>query len=325
MKNLTFYKSLAILSLLGVIGASCSKRQPVGPSINALYGPVTITTPFSKSNATPDFSKGEGTYFTARFSNTTNWTITITGTSSGAVKVITGISSEIDATNGTWDGGADDLPSFQKEPVTAVLTFKTVKDVQQTDLTVLGNKNADLGAVVITDFTSLKFTSGWTKDWPAIDNASIDYTKPDGNSYVLMSGTPWQGSPVTPYVNYMNIPATKADVAYTKYFPLLADPTNVYFNLMVYATETPEAYIKVMFFEDGTPARSVEIHPDWTGWKLKSFRYSDLVNDLASAARPDRITAVQFVLLSKAVPAESKAVKCAFDHAVFTLYKPYQP
>lgn len=328
MKNAIF--TTLIYSILVItITNSCTKKEMIGPSIEGLYGPVKVLETLNSSDKNPDFTKISNIYFTAKFSGQVSWILTLKGNNSHAAYTIKNTSNELNISNAKWEGHANTLPSFDIEPVTATLTFVNTTDTLTTEINLVGKQNIFNQGILISDFSSAaKIGTGWSKDWPLIGNTNSDYTKPDGNNYLLMSGKPWQGSPITPYVNFLKIPANQADGASptAAYFPLVAEQSRVYFNVYVYATETPDTWLKIMFF-DANGTRSMNIRPDWTGWKIISIKYSDLTLEGTGNAvgDPSKISSMQFVLLSDAVPSESVSVTSAFDHATFTIDQPFQP
>ncbi|MFM7023556.1 MAG: hypothetical protein ACKOXB_11330 [Flavobacteriales bacterium] len=326
MKNL-FLIITGFASLL-IIGWSC-KKETMGPDITGLYGPVTIVEAFDASKTTVDFSKDEEVHFTAKFEKETNWLVTITGATSGATKTFEGISSTVDISNAKWIGTANDAPSFQKENVTATLSFKNTTGSHSKTIAVTGQKNLDKNGVLVSDFSNISKTLSWGTDWPKFTLTNTSYTQADGNKYIYITGTPWQKAPgsnsITPYVNFVEVKAKDAATNYGTYYPLAADSNKVYFNIMVYGTGQSDTWFLVNFAEDGVTSRHLNIRPDWTGWKLISVPYASLLDDVSTPGKPDKLTAVTFVLLSDATPPESKAVSVAFDHVIFTTNKPYQP
>ena len=327
MKNILNYIMIGAV-LLTILSSSCSKKETLGPSIQGLYGPLELVETLKASNSNPNFDKKDSSvHFTAKFSSVTAWTLTITGQTSKATKTITGVSKFLDATNATWEGYADMLPSFKAEKIAAVLTFKNSPDVLVDSLTLGGKKNIFNQGVLVSNFASgSKIGNVWAKDFPLITVANNAYPQIEG-SYLYMEGTPWSGTPKTPYVNYFNIPVSTTDNpgAYSTVKSNKAD--NVYFNIFIYGTETPETWLAIQLKEDGTNTRALNIRPDWVGWKLISVKYSDFTNGDNTVGLPDpsKLTAIQFVLLSDAVPAESVLVKTAYDFPVFTIGKPFQP
>lgn len=328
-------KKIIGILLAAVLIASCRNKEQLGPDLAGIYGPVTVTESFSANNSNPNFSSGDKVIFGAKFEKDASWIITITGNTSGATKTITGIGKTLNAENAVWNGTSDAVPSFGVENVTAVLSFTSTSDTYPLALTIAGTRNPDQGGVIVSNFLVSKryccgfpIPNGWPSDYPNITNADNAYVKPDGNNYLLMSGVPWQAN--SPYVNYMTIAASSADVNHGTYFPLYADPSKVYFNVMVYGTraETPYAWLQINLIEDGPDGdvgRTMNIRPNWTGWKLISVKYSDLAAGSAVAANTRKVKAVQFVLLSDSPTLPGPSVKVAFDHATFTHNAPYQP
>jgi hypothetical protein len=99
---------------------------------------------------------------------------------------------------------------------------------------------------------------------------------------------------------------------------------------MVYGTrsETPYAWLQINIIEDGPDGdvgRTMNIRPNWTGWKLISVNYSDLAAGSPVAANTTKVKAIQFVLLSDSPTLPGPSVKVAYDHATFTNNAPYQP
>ncbi|MDB5257207.1 MAG: hypothetical protein JWM14_1902 [Chitinophagaceae bacterium] len=333
-------KKIISIFLAALLIASCRNKEQLGPDLVGIYGPVTITQPLAVNMPSVNFSTGEKIFFTAKFENSAVWTITITG-SNGAQKIITGISKEINAENSTWTGTADVLPSFIAGSVNAVLTFNNDPQTDNVPITITAKRISDYPTdVLVSDFVVNKqhcYCAGtippseWPSDFPATINTETTNGLPDGNSYLVMGPqAPWQGGG-SPYVDILIISPRNSMINYGTYYPLYADPSKVYFNIMVYNTGTP-TWLQVTLFEEGTAARHIDIKPNWTGWKQVSVKYSDLVANstaFASNIQPTKVTAIQLVLLSN-IPTSNPAltttqVKTAFDHITFTHNAPYQP
>src|SRR6185369_1349430 len=86
---------------------------------------------------------------------------------------------------------------------------------------------------------------------------------------------------LSPYVDFLTISANS--VGYPTYFPLIADHTKIYFNMMMYNATLPTyTWLDVTIHEDHPSiadsiiAKTITIKPNWnTGWKLLTFSYSD--------------------------------------------------
>lgn len=344
-------KIISIILLAMIVLSSCKKTEQLGPDLDGIYGPVTVVQPFAVSTTSVNFATGGQVYFTAQFQNDAVWTITITGTTSHAIKTITGLSKTISIENSLWTGIADGAPSFQVENVTAVLSFKNSPTLVETigPIAITGTRIADLPTdVLVTDFQTIKPVrygsvptiprTSWPIDFPYFSNSDTShYGHPDGNTYVVMGNAkPTQGGG-SPYVDVMTIYPEGAmhlasQTPYSTYFPLYADPTKVYFNIMVYNTGTP-TWLQISMIEDGQVARYINVKPNWTGWKLISVKYSDFVANstaFATNVQTQKVNGVQIVLLSN-VPVANNAllistlVSTAFDHITFTNNAPYQP
>ncbi len=351
MKYFSYIPAGLIVLLLFAVGC---RKDTLGPSLVEMHGPVTVTEPFSASKNSVDFSKNEQVHFTAKFENDAAWIVTVKGQISGAVKTFEGASKSVDISNSVWTGYANTIPSFQVEPVTATLSFKYTADTFKTTINATGLRDLDKNAVLITDFSHFKFIHQWdvdanhnlikNADWKYIDTAYKAFPKADGGVYCTMVGHPWVASNMDPYINYLDLTSINPLVQNAPYYPLPADSNSVYFNVMVYGTGTASTRLLINFQEDHITCRHADIAVNWEGWKLLSYRYADLLDNVTTPNQPNKITMVSFVLLSSATgpypgdkayptpptnkPFEDKnpfMVGVAFDHPIFTLHTPYQP
>lgn len=342
-------KIIGIVLLITLVIASCRNKEQLGPDVVGLLGPVTIVEPFAVSSSSVNFSTGEKVFFTAKFEKDAQWTITITETDS-TKKVITGIGKEINAENATWTGITDVLPSFIAGTATATLSFQSDPITPSLPITITAKRISDNSTdVLVTNFVSAPVKNfgspgafqptDWPSDFPYTGNSDPSafpagsYSLPDGDKYLIMGPqVPFQGNG-SPYVDLLRIYATGA-MTPVQYFPLIADPTKVYFNIMVYNTGTP-TWLQIALFENedlNNPVRHIDIKPTWKGWKLISVKYSDFVANTPDAGLkldPQKISGIQIVLLSNVSTASpalpTTQVKAAFDHITFTNNAPYQP
>jgi len=341
---------------------SCAKKEPVAPDLGVISGPVSFGNPFAVNNANPNFYNNDKIYFSATFGKQTHWLITITGNTSGAVKTFEGTGTEISVSNAYWDGTADALPSFRAESVTAVLSFPNASSASapfplSLTITIAKAKDLNYGHVIITDFNVAKFVDvslnpnpniSWPHDFVStMAYNDIPHINPDGNPYCIMGPHgAWQANTSfkghnSPYIDFLGISANS--VGYPTYFPLIGDPTKIYFNMMVYNNAIPSnVRIQVTLSEDNLHpnpvlkdsiiAKTINIYPNWnTGWKLVTARYLDFKSSDTTVIsnNPQKIRGVTIVLLSTAsqavLDAGTNPVSATLDHLIFTQYKPYQP
>jgi len=338
-------KKIIGIFLAVVLIASCRNKEQLGPDLK-----VTIVEPLAVNTPAVDFAGGNKIFFTAVFENPTAWTITVSA-ANGAKKILTGVSKEINEANSSWTGTADVIPSFMAGPVTAKLTFQVDPIEDSVPFTISTKRVSDkITDVLVSNFTSSPVQNyggtiapgNWPSTYPLTTNTDNAYFVPDGNAYEIMGDptTPWQGAG-SPFVDIVSIAARNSSQNYGTYYPLSADPNNVYFNIMVYGNETP-VWLEINFFEvealdhnsptNPSADRKLTIKPNWTGWKLVSVKYADLIPadaDAAANIRPDKISDIQIVLLSNLLPSNpamlTTPIRTAFDHITFTHDTPYQP
>ena len=360
--------------LIGMISLfSCVKKEQIAPDLGASSATVSFVDPFAVSNASPNFTNNEKIYFTATFAAQTSWVITVEGNNSKAIKTFEGFGTSISVTNALWDGTANIIPSFRVEAVTATLSFPYSKTAAVSlPISILGTKNLNYGNVLITDFYTTNkinqiyngkffqvYNTTWPSDWgPTTVANDVPLRNPDGNQYCTM-GPQYAWSDdlsnkghKSPYLDQMFISATS--LGYPTYFPLTADPSQIYFNIMVYNNSKDPlnkyTWLQVTLHEDHPSipdsiiAKTINIKPTWeSGWKLLTYRYLDFIGSDSShvLTNPHKIKDVNIVLLSDAPtttldltykdPTNALAdpnipkTTANFDHLIFTQYKPYQP
>lgn len=334
MKNNLLLAALIVLTV-----AACRKDETNkfdGPSLEEQNSGFSITSPLVISKSSVNFSAGETVYFTAGMSKTSDWKITITGQSSGAVKVIEGTSKTILASDATWEGSTTQLPIFKNEVCKVQLTFAGESDTLSGTVTVTGIK-ANSGYVIADFETGLN--TGW--GFFAQSGANMDFqirtdaAAPQGGSYLNLAGkVDWDW-----LIGLVNFKAS-ADGHVT--FPLTSNPNNSYFNAMIYGDPTLKNSIVLFQFQedengDGTftPASDdeydVEIKVTWTGWKLISLKYSDIVTLVNGAAatpagnkqhNPDKISQINMLHLAN---PSSGIAKSKVDYIIFTENAPLKP
>jgi len=330
MKNLKF-----LLLALPFFFTSCEKDKIEGPSLNNLYGELTILDSFKVVGDGADFSVGENIYFTASFSKQVDWQVKIKGLNSGSVKIIYGKSDAINQSNSTWDGGSTQLPFFIAEDCEVELTFEMHDDTIYNQLNIKGEKEYnDESTVLITDFEN-----GFNPNFTGFFQA--------GCTKALKIGGAGQG------INFLQQFGT-CDwdwlIGYIDYYSnfwydqqeLVNDPSQVYFNIMINGDSTisqvsnvPNSLFKLEFYEDengdgyydaNTEDRyDYQFDVDWNGWKMVSFCYNDveklvLATSGGNAVRnPSKISNVRTLLLAN---PDSGPAKADVDFLIWSIGKP---
>ena len=330
MKNLKF-----LLMALPFFFTSCEKDKIEGPSLNNLYGELSILESLNVVGDGADFSVGENIYFTASFSKQVDWQVKIKGLNSGSVKIIYGKSDAINQSNSTWDGGSTHLPFFIAEDCEVELTFEMHDDTIYNQLNIQGEKEYnDESTVLITDFEN-----GFNPNFTGFFQA--------GCTKALTIGGAGQG------INFLQQFGT-CDwdwlIGYIDYYSnfwydqqeLVNDPSQVYFNIMINGDSTisqvsnvPNSLFKLEFYEDengdgyydaNTEDRyDYEFDVDWNGWRMVSVCYNDveklvLASSGGNAVRnPSKISNVRTLLLAN---PESGFAKADVDFLIWSIGKP---
>lgn len=274
-----FYITLLAFSFL----YSGCKTEPEfdGPSLNDLYGEFSILQPFSAQLEQVDFSNGQTEFFNATFSKNVDWTITIRGLQSGAVKEISGFSNQINAANSTWNGSITNLPMFKPEICAIELRFAAESDTLRDTISITGTKTNE--GLLLSDFEN-----GLNPDWITFAQSGANMTfqvqtadsAAQGQKYFDIGGiVNWDY-----LIGYLDAPAS----AYgSPTFSLSPNASEVYFNTMLYKPrELNNGIMLFQFREDDngdgvfTPASedmyAIEVPMNKNGWSLLSAKYSDL-------------------------------------------------
>lgn len=325
-------KKFTLLLIAGTMLLACRKKEVDkidGPDLADVYGTFEVLSALGVSQSSVDFSTGQTVYFTCETSTIKEWTISITGQSSGANKIITGTGKTVDASNAKWDGSTTNFPMFKAETCDVMLTFSGEADTLYTTVTVAAPK-------VNPGFLIADFESGWNSGWSTFiqSGASMDFsiktdsTSPQEGSYYNMQGT----------VNWdwlIGLVDFNAQAYGSPTLPLTDNAGNLYFNVLIYgAPGYPNSLVLLRFDEDedenGTfsdaseDEYSLEITVDWVGWKLVSLKYSDLEGNGSGNGvhNPDKINKVSVLHLAN--PASGFA-KSGIDYLIFTENAPLKP
>ena len=328
-------KLIYITLCLIVIISSCSKPDEFydGPNLYDVYGDFEVYTSLEGSQINVDFESGETVYFTCELSKVVNWQLKITGSNSGAEKIITGTSRTLDEEVALWDGSTTNLPIFRVENCNVELSFLTEETdtILTTSVFVTTPKLND--GFVITDFEE-----GWNPNWSTFvqSGTSMDFgikldgTAPQLARYYNMAGVvDWDW--LTGMIDF------NATAFGETTMPLSNNGDNLYFNAFVYGDPMyPNSRILFRFDEDenvdGTfditseDSFGYELIIDWSGWKHVSVKYSDILsaNDSSGGGlhNPDKLNRVSVLHLAD---PNSGYAHSAIDYLTFTENEPLRP
>jgi hypothetical protein len=330
MKNTLFFTLLGAIIFLN----GCKPEDTFdGPNLEDIYGPFFVSEPLTISDDGVDLAAGETTRLNAKFSKNLNWKLEIVGLSSGALHVHEEFSSAVDY---AWNGSTSILPMFRQESCEVILSFENQLDTLRDTLNVESIR--PLQGFVLSDFES-GVNPGWTRFAQTGSNMSFTVRSngmaAQGNNYYDMGGTvTWDW-----LIGLLDIPATAYNV---EHFPLSNNPSDVYFNTMIYK---PAAYDNgltlIQFREDDNgdgnytngseDLWAFEISGGADGWSTISKKYSDivtLVNGQETAPignglhEPDKIVKVSILFLANPSSGYSQAF---LDYITFTQGGPLQP
>jgi hypothetical protein len=300
----TNFTKIFIVILTTIIFSSCKKYK------DEYYGPGLGVAPddFSASalvasNSNPNFAS-QTVFFQSIFNATVRWKLTLVGQTSGAVKVISGLSNSLAAANCVWNGSTDTLKLFRKnETVVATLTVLGWKDNISTSITIGGEKDR---GIILGNFENITVDHS-AKNWPDVNslywfysfepgeyddvNGIVDPTAPQGNYILNVSGHDANSSY---YIGQVGISAPAG------VFNFGATTLNdFYFNIYVKgagsAASNDYKFVMQTYEDDagdGLQYNSSEdkftyqISLQYNGWKLHQIKYSDFSLDAGSSASP---------------------------------------
>jgi hypothetical protein len=328
MKKLKF-----LVLLTPFFFTSCEKEKIEGPSLNDLYGELIIMEPLQVIGDSADFSNNQTMHFTASFSKQIDWTIKIKGLNSSAVKIISGKSNVINQANSTWNGNSTQLPFFIAEDCDLELTFEMHDDTIYNQVNVQSAKiYTNENTVLISDFENNFnpnftgfFQSGCTKALTVGGAGQKD-------KYLAQFGTcDWDW--LIGYVDYFSAHWYDQE-------GLINDPTKLYFNIMINGASTisdvsnlPNSLFKLEFYEDeneddyhdasSEDRYDYEFDVNWTGWRMISICYNDLIPPSSNAGdgvkEPSKIFKVRTLLLAN---PESGFAKADVDFLIWSFNAP---
>ncbi|MAO45894.1 MAG: hypothetical protein CL823_01960 [Crocinitomicaceae bacterium] len=328
-------KLIYIFLCLSVIVSSCRKPDEFsdGPDLYDVYGDFEIYSPLEGSQINVDFASGETVFFNCELSKVVNWQLKITGSNSGAEKIITGTSKTLDEEVALWDGTTTSLPIFRVENCNVELSFLTneTDTILSTSVFVTTPKQND--GFVITDFEE-----GWDPNWSTFVQSGksmdfgikLDGTAPQLARYYNMAGTvDWDW--LTGMIDF------NASAFGESTMSLSDNSDNLYFNAFVYGDPLyPNSRILFRFDEDenldgafditNEDSFGYEIIINWSGWKHISVKYSDILSANNSSGggvhNSDKLNRVSVLHLAD---PNSGYAHSAIDYLIFTENEPLRP
>jgi hypothetical protein len=327
-------KHIFSILILATVLSSCERDMSTeGPSLFDIYGDFSVKQALDVSNRSVDFAAGETTTFTAEFSKSVNWELTITGNTSKAKKVITGFSKELDYETALWDGSTTVFPMFKQEACSVEL-FIPSDSVTLTETLAVKTVKTNEG-FLISDFET-----GINPNWDNFFQSGVNFSTstdgaPQGNSFYNMSGTcGWDW-----LIGMVNIPAS----AYGSptFVELPENGDKVYFNVLLNLPEgITNAKLLIRFKEDDNNdgVFSDGIEDEYTlwfddldyGWQQISVKYSDLLAGGENAAEPkgngvhnpNLLSIIDILLLADPSTGFSQV---DMDYMIFTENEPLNP
>jgi uncharacterized membrane protein YciS (DUF1049 family) len=292
-------------------------------NFNSYIGPFSITQNFAINVSPVNFSSS--IYFTGEFNRSKDWTITITGATSGASKTITGSSNVLSSSNAAWDGSSDALFFFRAESCQAVLSFPDTSLTQTINFTINSPKNH--GGYLINDFEASAFGTylgsyngnffDAADQATSIINLFTFSPSIQGNKVVRFDCHDVNSSYYTGGIYHNSVGSNYG-------IPVL-DNDSLRLNFFVYGYAGGNAALSVEISEnDGDKWQPTQIAVNWTGWKLVSIQYSQMANNSGTGnitRESNKINAVNVSMNS--IPAGQNC-KALIDYIIFSdgVFKP---
>ena len=332
--------AIIIISSLFVLLSACRKDNTFdGPSIVELNSTFKLNAPFKASKDSVDFSASETVNFSAQFNKIVSWKLLVRGLQSNAIKVFQGQSKQIDFSNTNWNGSTSFFPVFKQELCKAQLVIAETNDTFICNVYAQSPKTNQ--GLLVTDFES-GMNANWTKFIQTGANMDFkiksDAFSAQGTSYLNMAGTVnWDW-----LIGLIDFVPKAINSNYVVY-PLNSNPQSVYFNCLVYGDASVQNPSIILFqFKEDENADGIinansedeydyQLKVDWSGWKLISVRYADvvtLVNGSPSTPNgnavhnPDKIGKISMLHLADKTGGFAST---KIDYIMFSDNQPIQP
>lgn len=321
-----FYGCFMLFLVIGISGCRQETTRFDGPNLVDRFGPFASLSELTASQPTVDFADGETVFFKASFNKNVAWVLEITGSVSGSVKTIEGFSSELNASNATWNGGTTKLPLFKGEVCNVVLTVPEETGFMATaTLETLSGKQYE--GKLITDFEEALGLNANVENFEGELQVSRETDFPaEGNFYYRMSGT--DSNLPNYFVGLVDLKSTLTGDNYIKFSTTV--PEELYFNCFIYSDAGLYGSAIIEFFVDSDgsgdfdreldsvlPVQSSHNLAAWEGWRKISFPMSEVG---ATQADLEKIVAIRLLLISdlNAQPNPPIPVDYGIDYLIFT-------
>ncbi|MBY0424769.1 MAG: hypothetical protein K2Q22_03950, partial [Cytophagales bacterium] len=249
-----------VLTCLVLIFHACKSPSIIeGPELNELYGPFVIKKSLTLSTKTPNFTSNDKVGFSVELSKISEWTITITGLNSNAIKVISGKSKVIDQSNAVWNGSTTFFPRFGVEKAKIELSFKDTSLVIRDTVQITGTKVLQTG-LVVTQFPASDLGTlfsnkliDYSADGDLIGTSTTAPYKPVlGSSSLTMKGVDKNKDTYLGNVMYNYKVFNPTSTTTSSTYPVgSSDASQVYFNMAVFGVSSaPGSTMLLQFFED---------------------------------------------------------------------------
>lgn len=308
-----------------------------GPEIGYASSDFSVTSPFTASTNSIDFSGGNTVTFNATFNEVVEYTITISASASGAEKVITGVGSELSE---IWTG-ASNLIFFRTESVDVKLTILGVNGSQGEETIAITGTYVPEG-IQLGNFEAGGTSAGCWFPGANQNSCNTGYVvtpKLEGTFAHQVGGT----SLDKPGDQFVGLASIDPKIGFNNnglHFAVpTTDPDQLYFNIYIYGKGDENVAMFIKFMQDDNSNGSHEsdrengfemqlLDLSHTGWKRFSFKYSDVPlggntsfgGNGDGFYRPDKIRKIEFGLWAMDDP--SQPVEFIYDYAAFTAGKP---